>query len=242
MSIRGLLDDIMQNMAKDGKVFSNEQDFQFELALALKAEETVKDVKLEALSLSKEWDGQEVKRDDKEYTDLIFETHDGKYYAIELKNKHPGRSKTIYTPTFGNVLLMKHGAENINSFYFWKDIYRLEEINNRHFSNEMQFEKGYAIFLSNSSKYWTSGFSSDKWKPYPINNGRSIRKGEFDNCDNFKVSNREFVVPRIIGSYKLEWKDYPVEVFSWDKHEKIDEEFKYLLVEVDPRPKDSQTE
>jgi hypothetical protein len=88
---------ILKNFAKSNMVFSNEYDFQFELAQALQKLPCVKDVKMEALSLEMDWtfvkllakQKQKLSAKTKEYTDIIVETTNGKFYAFELKYKTP---------------------------------------------------------------------------------------------------------------------------------------------------------
>ena len=113
------IDLIIKDFAKQGFVFSNEQDFQFELALALLKSTQVTEVKLEALSFSHGWKtiqtNVNLARNDKEYTDIIVRTKKNEYIAIELKFKTANKICYYQTNKSGNVATMKQGAHNINA-------------------------------------------------------------------------------------------------------------------------------
>ena len=275
---RDVLIQIINGFATAGKVFSNEQDFQFEFALALKERNEVEEVKLEVLSFpnkianrndfigadgsldlniieeSEDEENKEEGDDDgnkqskktkikKEYTDIIVKTTDGKYYAIELKFKGADKAY-LYNSKEGNVAVMAHGAVDINAYYFLKDIVRLEDINNRVFpkditiknnqiqiGNQFKIEKGFAILLTNNIKYKTSNFPRARvWKDFPICHGREIN---VDNMQNKKYEvhsstkeNAKYVSLKPKGKYKLEWKDYDLNVSPV---------FSFLVVEVDSK-------
>lgn len=238
MDMKKLLTEILAEMAEKGMVFSNEQNFQFELALAIKDKENIKDVKLEAMSLPKDWDGKIVRKNDREYTDIVVETTDGKFYAIEVKDKHSNKKEEYYSDKFGRIVLMNHGAEYYNSFYFWEDVRRLEKINSRDFFKEITIEKGYSLFLSNDSKYWNPGEIKDNlWRLYSMEENREVERGSLGTQEDLKEKNVfKGRFPDIVHSYTLKWENYPAQVCK-DKtlKEKIaEDEFRYLLLEVLP--------
>lgn len=237
---RDTLISVINGFAKDGKVFSNEQDFQFELALALKNEAETEEVKLEAVSFEKSLgsltvqdDGSlKVDKTKREYTDLIFKTKDGLYYAIELKFKGADKPYLYNSRAFGNVAVLRHGAANINSYLFLKDIVRLEKINSRLFPRDIKISKGFAIMLTNKKTYWKSGFLNSMWREFSVKEGRSIYNSTLSLHRNDNKY-RRYKDLEIKGNYRFNWEDYGLEPDAMlnDKTPR----FSFLVVEVDPQ-------
>lgn len=237
---RDTLISIINGFARDGKVFSNEQDFQFELALALKKEAEVEDVKLEAISFAKnlgsltiQGDGSlKVDKAQREYTDLIVKTKDGLYYAIELKFKGADKPYLYNSKAFGNVAVLRHGAANINSYLFLKDIARLEKINSRHFPRDIEIVKGFAIMLTNNKTYRKSGFRNSMWREFSVKEGRTIDNSILSlhrNDDKY----RRYKDLEIKGSYRFNWENYDLESDAMLNVKTPG--FSFLVVEVDPK-------
>ena len=231
---------IINGFAKDGKVFSNEQDFQFELALALKKEAEVEEVKLEAVSfprnpgiLTIQEDGSlDVNKIQREYTDLIVKTTDGLYYAIELKFKGADKPYLYKSMAFGNVAVLKHGAEHFNAYRFLNDVSRLERINGRLFANDIRIEKGYAVLLTNNSKYKESDFGgSEIWREYSLR-GRQKAKHGLLRIRNSEEKYLSFEPLNLNGNYTFEWNDYKLESDAMLNDKAPG--FSFLVVEVDP--------
>lgn len=231
---------IINGFAKDGKVFSNEQDFQFELALALKKEAEVEEVKLEAVSfprnpgiLTIQEDGSlDVNKIQREYTDLIVKTTDGLYYAIELKFKGADKPYLYKSMAFGNVAVLKHGAEHFNAYRFLNDVSRLERINGRLFASDIRIEKGYAVLLTNNSKYKESDFGgSEIWREYSLR-GRQKAKHGLLRIRNSEEKYLSFEPLNLNGNYTFEWNDYKLESDAMLNDKAPG--FSFLVVEVDP--------
>ena len=232
---------IINGFAKDGKVFSNEQDFQFELALALKNEAETEEVKLEAVSFEKSLgsltvqdDGSlKVDKTKREYTDLIVKTKDGLYYAIELKFKGADKPYLYNSRAFGNVAVFKHGAEYFNAYRFLNDVSRLERINGRLFANNIIIEKGYAILLTNNSKYKESAFEgSEIWVNYSLINDRTVGQGLL-RIRNSEEKYLSFEPLNLNGNYTFKWNTYEL-----DPQTMLNDKtpgFSFLVVEVDPK-------
>ena len=153
-----LLGEILGTFADDGKVFSNEAQFQFELARALAKKNYI--ITFEHLTYFKDDNGNR----EKMYTDLIVEDKEGELYAIELKYKTPDK-EYIYTTyndksakntyyTFGQ------GAEDSGCYDYLKDVERLERLIFGDFKSKFKYPngkkiiRGFAIILTNSSKYY----------------------------------------------------------------------------------------
>lgn len=238
---RDSLISIINGFARDGKVFSNEQDFQFELALALKNEAETEEVKLEAVSFEKSLGSLTVQDDgslkadkaQREYTDLIVKTKDGLYYAIELKFKGADKPYLYNSRAFGNVAVLKHGAEYFNAYRFLNDVSRLERINGRLFANDIRIEKGYAVMLTNNSKYKESDFGgSEIWKEYSLRGGQEAKHGLLKIRDS-KEKYLSFEPLNLNGNYTFEWNDYKLESDAMLNDKTPG--FSFLVVEVDPQ-------
>lgn len=238
---RDTLISIINGFAKDGKVFSNEQDFQFELALALKKEKEVANVKLEAVSFPRELGNlrNRVKRSSirgvcksqKEYTDLIVKTKDGLYYAIELKFKAANSPYLYNSKAFGDVAVMKHGAANDNIYRFMEDIVRLENINSRRFSKDIKIAKGFAIILTNNNTYRNSSFENTALEAYSLMDKRSVGPGTLEINDSYKHPSLEPL--SLSGHYTFEWNNYELESDAMLNDKTPG--FSFLVVEVDPK-------
>jgi hypothetical protein len=242
-----IINNILEASANDGKIYSNEQDFQFDFAKALNDLDEVEYVKLEALSLSLDWrqiqdlanNRQKISRDRKEYTDILVKLKNGEYIAIELKFKTPDKLCCYENEQSGRILTMAQGAYDINAYSFITDIIRLENINNRHFYKDINISKGYAIMLSNYSHYRYNDHSgSSIWMNYGINHGRVLNGLlKFNNgATSYTTTNRTFDAVTIKGVYKLLWRDYPLENYNdyKDANRSVHPGFSYLVVEVNP--------
>lgn len=237
------IDSIIKDFAQQGFVFSNEKDFQFEFALALsKSEQEVAEVKLEALSLPYSWQtiqtNVNLKRGNKEYTDIIVRTKEGEYIAIELKFKTADRICYYSTNKLDN-LTMKQNAYHFNAYDFINDIVRLENINDRYFYNGFKVSKGYAILLTNNCNYRYNDFSgSSIWESYAINDGKCLSGALLfnGNQQTYKIKKRTFKALKLESQYTLDWKGYPLPNYQdyQDIQKSCNPGFSYLIVEVKP--------
>ena len=237
---------ILNNFANDGKIFSNEQEFQFEFARELDKLDEVKNVKLEILSLSINWNEvkrladtkQKLNRDKKEYTDIVIQLINGEFIAIELKFKTPDKICYYESAQSDKVITMRQGANDINAYYFIKDISRLENINERYFCNNIKIAKGYAIILTNCNQYRYNDLSrSSIWMNYGINDGRKIKSGPLyfsDNKDIYNTKNEKFEMITLSNDYSLVWHDYQLANYYdyKDVGKSVSPGFSYLVVEV----------
>ena len=233
-------------------VFSNEYDFQFELSQALQKLPCVKDVKMEVLSLETDWltvkslakQKLKLSAKTKEYTDIIVETKNGKFYAFELKYKTPDRICVYENTRFGDVVTMAQGAHDINAYAFWHDVERLENINQRNFSRNIKIEKSFAIFLTNHATYRYNNFSgSSIWEKYSMQEGKALTTGALTfretNEPFYKTSSQSFVAISLKKSYKnLRWENYELGNSAYNdysnEHKTEHPGFSYLILEIYP--------
>lgn len=172
------LEGIIKQFGEEGRIFSNEEQFQFELALAIEhkyqkdEEERYPRVRLEVLSFpTSEGKNEEDALDKiaalsaeerkKMYTDIIIDTSATESIAIELKYKTKGDTNDKYyrydTKNNGAALVFEQGASNLGCYYFLKDVERLEQlVNNKrlYLDPERKVVQGYAIIISNDDSYW----------------------------------------------------------------------------------------
>ncbi len=163
--------DAMAFFSKEKRIFQNEAQFQQELALFLnniKRENGFQKYKvsLEVLAVDaiddKSLCEPQGESFSKYYIDLVVEDLDRKcLYPIELKYKTPQKVIFYYDgedeqKTIG--VTFSQGAPNVGAYMYWKDVERLERLlrkeDNLHicYSNK-EIAKGYALFLTNYSRY-----------------------------------------------------------------------------------------
>lgn len=160
-----ILHEAIQELAKAGRIYSNEAQFQFELAWKLK--EKGFDVELEVLSAAGtigKFVGLPKEEKEKQYTDIIVKDEEG-YIAIELKFKTKNLLGGVYkyTNTVGDHYVFSQGASNVGAYLFWEDIQRLEKMvtgeiplnfDDSKFDESKKVKKGYAVLMTNDSIYW----------------------------------------------------------------------------------------
>lgn len=206
----------------------------------MKNEAGVEEVKLEAASFPQgSWNLDDIRNGkpfsvdkvQKEYTDLIVKTKNG-YYAIELKFKGADKPYLYKSMAFGNVAVLKHGAEHFNAYRFLNDVSRLERINGRLFANDITIEKGYAVLLTNNNKYKESDFSgSEIWRNYSLRGGQEAKHGLLKIRDS-KEKYLSFEPLNLNGNYTFEWNDYKLESDAMLNNKTPG--FSFLVVEVVP--------
>lgn len=192
------LQQAINNLAKTGKVYSNESQFQFDLAWELSKSGFC--VELEVLSCNKPiTDFVKLKKDEKQkyYTDIIVKDEDGSYVAIELKYKTV-EENIEYATRSGKWIAFSQGAENQGAYYFWKDVQRLEDlVNNKvplNFNYSKRVSRGYAVLLTNSSKYWNYNSTSTAREFFPAV-GQTFAKDlcwyiKYDTVNNVRVDGK----------------------------------------------------
>ena len=148
------LDNIIENeFGEKGKIFSNEEQFQFELALEIerryqKDEYGYPRVRLEVLSYpntkAKTEEGvlediAQLSKEDREkmYTDIVVDINDTDSIAIELKYKTLGGKDTKnakgskyydYVTGSGTYRVFNQGASNLGCAYYLVDVERIEKL------------------------------------------------------------------------------------------------------------------
>lgn len=226
-TIKGLLNNIIQELGKSETLFCSEAHFQHVLAMKL-AEMKNKNSIFPEFPIVVE-DGSKRKEI---YVDLVLK-HEGKYVPIELKYK---TKKATIKIDDRDVELKSHSAQDVSRYDFIKDISRIEKLIS---DPENKMDIGYAIFLTNEKNYWEN--PSNGWKNccdamFRIHEkqrisgemkwGKSASPGTTKGRPDFNLK----------WQYKMKWSDYTTE----DSQQK-NRYFRFLIIEIKkPAPCSSQ--
>ena len=262
--MKTIIKDIIDGFADKGFVFANEQDFQFEMALALKTGNYgVEDVKLETISLEEDWNEVEKKvrarkglgRKTKQYHDILVKFPKDEYVLIELKYKTPLKL-CLYETKQGKTITFVQGAYDIGAYDYLEDISRLENISKRYMSNNIQskIKESYSVFLTNDKNYRFNHFDKEKkgikspWINYSIHNGKKFNAGEIFFIIDGKEESK-YITPNkkhfdsIVLKHDYEpfvWRDYKLSGYDNYEDKRVGRKgctcpgFSYLIVEVKP--------
>ena len=129
---------------------------------------------------------------------------DNKWIPIELKYKTKGCSKVIDDETF---ILKNHGAKDVNSYLYLKDIHRIEDIQ----KNEKKlFQEGYTIFITNDLSYIKKPMKKDcYYKEFSLEDGiekSGILKWDSKASAGTKKNCEESI--KLNNKYPIKWQEY----------------------------------
>ncbi len=218
-----LLDSLVE-FQEEGRLFSVEIQFQFELAWKLK--EKGFSILLEVLSKS---------QNEKMYTDIVIDLGNKKYVAIELKykikqkNNITGLSEFCYKTKSGNEIYMfGQGAYCLGCYRYLKDIERIEKLVTGelafNFSKNNKVIGGFALMMSNDFYYWNQGNKSKKYTQFILSNHKEITGKLSSGIDKTYEVN-------LTGKYVCDWKEYSIKgIKNYGK--KMYPAFKYLINEI----------
>ena len=155
----------------------------------------------------------------------------GKNFPIELKYK---TVKGSYTD-FGNevVELMTHSAVDLGCYAYLKDINRLEYLA----KNDPDFERGFAIILTNEPLYYRDTGRSSVYDAFKIYDGKTV-SGMLDwdrsNYDIEKLPSwlKSHPAFGLVGSYDMNWRNYGSVLQSLDDPADCTQ-FKYQIAVVE---------
>ena len=234
---------IIQSLANDGKIFSNEKQFQIELAWAILHQLPDCEVYLESM----------IRPGIKEYTDIVVGL-DGKYYPIELKNRLADRA-IVYTIGEDSYYTNKQGATDEGTLYFVKDIERLERLKTEVFQGKT-FGQGYAIIISNNPLFWKDdeeqskkGNAAQSKEETRFQKGHSLTDEKYIPA-LYQYLAKEGKKQKVVLSkpYKIEWDDFYNSHEGWEylspngniivveehgQKQRTKHPIRFLIVEVD---------
>lgn len=168
--------------------FYSEADMQLAVAWEIKQLIPEADVSLEHR--------QSVPGDVHLYIDIWID-YKQEVYPIELKYKTTKKS------SHDSNELMEQGACPIGRYSFLKDISRIETLS----SSIGNFNKGFAIMLTNEKKYYEDNQRQTIDNDFKIHQGRLIAPGTLKWHSNAPWTQR-YMPLDIYGSYNLQWIPY----------------------------------
>lgn len=238
MSININIEEILIKFANEKRIFQKEAQLQFELAWELQKQiernNSGAKVYLEFLGY------QSKKTNKRFYSDIIIIDKDDNYIVIELKYKT--KKADFIDGNNNHINLFGHNAPDDGRYDYLLDIHRIElfkykDENSFQYSNQLQnFEKGYAILLTNENQYWNrtrenaeTTNSVDKFFSIGQKDviGGTIRWNT-DQLKKHMQSRPSFVLK---GSYECKWTNYCTQ----ENKEQTDvyQEFKYLITKIE---------
>ncbi len=206
------INQIINDMSSNGKVFQSEAQFQFDMAWQIKLKYPQYDVCLEMTTCYK----RNNKKTKRFYTDIVVLDEDGNFCAIELKYK----TRNIYFEDL-DIQLLNHGATDLGRFDFLYDIFRIEKLKYKddvtyNYNKRLKkFVKGYAILLTNESNYWNIKREGNNalYKDFCISNDDYIitnkplvwNKIKENSCVDKTFRDVELIFKQ---DYKFCWREY----------------------------------
>ncbi|MBR5781699.1 MAG: hypothetical protein IKY27_06915 [Bacteroidales bacterium] len=198
----------VNNLVKKRPAFYSEADFQFSLAWELKTLLPSANIYLERYEPTFNY-----------HVDIWIEENGG-FFPIELKYK---TKKDDVLINGQKITLKKHGAVNLGSYDYLKDIRRIEDL-----SQLSGFKKGFAVMLTNEPIYYTQSKTSSSYDMFKIYDGLIKHKNVImdwgltkkqtpfqatEGRDPFALKN----------TYQMQWNRYN-NIYQY--------EFKYIINEI----------
>jgi hypothetical protein len=236
-----LLETIIEGFATEGKIFSKEAQFQFDLAWEIHNKGY--DIVLEYLCETK---------DGKQYIDLVVfsKGKENKCWPIELKYKTLDK-KITYKVGETTSITYNQGAPDNGSYDYIKDISRIENIekNLNYNGEEYCVECGYAIIMTNDWHYYEElpeKRKNDKYKYWYWKNfslAQNELKGDIkwidplsdkeqDKGTHTTKDREDSINLKNTYSLKNKWKKYGIGEYTYEPNLKKDPDLKYLITEI----------
>ena len=246
--------DIIDSFAKRGTIFSNEAQFQFDLAWELRERNYGEKILLEHL-IPKDSNGK------KRYIDIVIKNGD---YCIPIELKYKTTDKEIeYLLDNGEIVkTYNQGACDLGCYDFLKDLSRIEDIvSDKEYifiqGKDMKVEKGYVVIITNEKTYYegpkNGKFDEDKklyyynqngekyyyyWQNFIPKEGKTVgereqlnwidpESGNVDEEARHTTSDRKMPI-KIDKRYTFKWDDYTVNELTENQGYK----FRYMIIEV----------
>lgn len=212
--------DITAFIEQQQELMFNERDFQMQLAVALRASGKYDDVDVEyfipntvAAAKSYEWDSDL-------RLDIVVRSGD-QFAVVELK--YPTKRivtdiKRFNTLLPGVEIVKNHGAQDIVSYNFWKDVRRIEIIKSLFPDN---VAGGIAVMLTNEAYYTRGPRQGSICDAFSTADGRSRVNGTLAWTRDTATSNGHPAFT-LSGNYSVKWRSTSI-----DRHQ-----FYFTLITV----------
>ena len=221
------IEEVICSLKEKKKVFYSEAHFQLELAWAIKSQYE-KDYKIYLEYTPSDMDlrdENDKKKKKKIHIDIwLKDNKNNKIIPIELKYKTKACEITQDGDTFE---LANHAAKDIGCYLYLKDIQRIELIKS---IKKSEFEKGYAIMLTNDLSYTKPPRKRDfVYSAFSIDEG-NVKTGILQWGDAASEGTKKGIADPICldGRYLLNWKKYS----EVPREDGKTETFKYLVSEI----------
>lgn len=206
---------IEEALKSRNEYFMSEQEVQIYVANYLYQTNKFQDVFLEYYIPVNEIEPYPWGKNKKIYIDIVVNAFD-KYYPIEIKYKT--KTQVVPMKLFGgriNLSLGQQGAQNIGCYDFWKDIKRLEILEEKF----PEVEKGIMLFVTNDETYLLRPRNTEVgYAQFALFENKIVNSGEkLDWNGSLSISDNRPPI-KLKHNYILKWKDLKL-----DQH-------KYLLV------------
>lgn len=184
--------EVIEHVKLKRKIFVSEADMQFEFAWAIKELYQNAIIRLEYCP--------EFNRS--MYIDILV-IIDNHWIPIELKYKTKGCIKVVDNECF---YLKNQGAKDISCYLYLKDIQRIETIKD----NVENYNKGYAIFLTNELSYTRSPRNKNVYYEQFSLAENTIKTGILDWHENTSSGTKKGIENSISlkNSYNIKWHEF----------------------------------
>ncbi|MBR7172687.1 MAG: hypothetical protein IKD36_02730 [Clostridia bacterium] len=151
---------IMDEFKNSKKVFSNESQFQLDLASKIKEKGYGVELEVFATKYAINEFPNLTKKDKnkKQYIDIVVNLEEKKCVVIELKYKTQERTVVYDCGNNKKAITFAQGAPDEGSYLFWKDVVRLERYKSKeikiNFDDPREIVGGLAIIMANDKTYW----------------------------------------------------------------------------------------
>lgn len=206
---------LVSDFSKQRNIFHSESDFQLEFGMYLiknhfevRLEKGFKQIEL--------------------YDKIELDIELNGCIAIELKYKTSFFKKEIGDELFE---LKQHGASNLGRFDAINDARRVKYLKD---SNNTKIKKGFTIFLTNESDYWSNNAQRTMSKDFNLTEDRVLKKGEIldwkSKSPNIKSVSKKRIDP--FAPINIDFND----VIKWSEFSKIGSSksgrFRFFVLDV----------
>ena len=206
---------LVSDLSKHRNIFHSESDFQLEFGMYLKKNHF--EVRLEK-------GFKQIGLYDKIELDIELNG----CIAIELKYKTSNFKEEIGDEFFE---LKQHGATNLGRFDAINDARRVKYLKD---SNNTKIKKGFTIFLTNESDYWSNNAQRTMSKDFNLTEDRVLKKGEIldwkSKSPNIKSVSKKRIDP--FAPINIDFND----VIKWSEFSKIGSgksgRFRFFVLDV----------
>ena len=243
-NMKKVIQQVLEKLGLDRKVFYSEDDFKHSVAFGIHDKFDKKnadlDIRLE-VPKNVEFQFRNGSTLEKEiYLDILLTCKEC-MWPIELKYKTKKSKLSVDREVYN---LKNHSARDVSRYNFRKDIYRIEKL-----KKHPIFKNGYAIILTNDSKYWEDDtdeinmdgnyrisdkiFKNDSgWlyidseyfrNLYYFDKNDGLYRSKKTDKKHWTYSKENNYDLQLSVEYKAEWKDFSLI---------SDSLFRYLLVEI----------